>query len=85
MYDYRRMTPQQRLAIVEARRASGLPLHKPPHLKLGAGWYMISAATYEHRHHFPAAGELTALQRRLFEAMDRISAPCAGWVVMPNH
>ena len=85
MYDYRRMTPEQRRAIVEARRASGFPLHKPPHPNLGDGWYLISAATYEHRHQFPAPGELTALQRRLAEARDQISAPCAGWVVMPNH
>ena len=85
MYDYRRMTPEQKRAIVEVRRAQRFPLHKPPHLKLGPGWYLISAATYEHQHHFSEAAELTALQRRLFEACEKAAAPCAGWVVMPNH
>ncbi len=85
MYQYRRMTSGQRRAVVEERRARGFPLHKPPHLRSGEGWYFISAATYEHRHRFTASGELTALERRLLEACGEARIPCAGWVVMPNH
>lgn len=82
MYEYRRMTAEQKRGVVEARRARGFPLHKPPHLKLGEGWYLVTAATYEHHHRFAAPAELTALERRLFEACDGV--PVAGWVVMPN-
>ena len=74
MYEYRRMTSEQRNAVVQARRARGYPLHKPPHLALG-----------EHRHHFAAPAELNALERRLLDALVEVAAPCAGWVVMPNH
>jgi hypothetical protein len=30
-YEYRRMTPEQREAIVRLRAARGYPLHSPPH------------------------------------------------------
>ena len=85
MYDYRRMTPEQREQVVETRRSRGYPLHKPPHQDLGSGWYLITGATFEHRHLFTQPSELTALQHRLLEAMTSACLPCAGWVVMPNH
>lgn len=85
MYDYRRMTNEQRRAIVELRRSREFPLHKPPHKDYGQGWYLISAATFEHRPHFAAPNELTALTSRLLEALQGASIAIAGWVVMPNH
>jgi putative transposase len=85
MYDYRRYTPEQRLAIVIDRARRGVHWHKPTHPNLGNGWYFITGACYEHRHHFQEAKELTALQRRLFEAIEETQSECGGWVVMPNH
>src|SRR5688572_25948311 len=79
------MTPEERGAIVEHRRSRGFPLHKPPHLASGEGWYLITAATYEHRPHFSAPNELQALETRLLEAFAESDTPCAGWVVLPNH
>jgi putative transposase len=85
MYDFRRMSPEERLAIVEYRQSRGFPLHKPPHPRQGEGWYFITAATYEHHRHFANPRELTALEQRLREALTGSELPCAGWVVMPNH
>jgi putative transposase len=85
MYDYRRMTAEQKQGVVEARRARGFPLHKPPHLTLGEGWYLISAATYEHRQHFRTPAELSALGQRVMETLAQVRSRPAGWVVMPNH
>lgn len=85
MYDYRRMTAEQRRAIVDLRRSRGFPLHKPPHKDYGEGWYLISAATYEHRPYFTLPTELTALVTRLHEALRQSEINLAGWVVMPNH
>lgn len=85
MYDYRKMSPEERTAVVAERRSRGYPLHKPPHLEQGDGWYLISAATYEHVPHFTVANELTALTRRLLESFAEAELPCAGWVVLPNH
>ena len=78
MYEYRRMTAEEKRAVVEARRARGFPLHKPPHLGLGLGWYLITGATYEHRRHFRAPAELTGLGRRLLEALGEVDRP-PGW------
>lgn len=85
MYDYRRMTKEEQTQVVLERRARGFPWHRPPHPKGAEGWYFITAACYEHAHHFAAANELTALQRRLFEAFGEVESECGGWVVMPNH
>lgn len=85
MYDYRRMSPEERVAVVEQRRSRGFPLHKPPHLDRGEGWYLITAATFEHRRHFSDPRELQALETRLLEAFSGDSFKCAGWVVLPNH
>jgi putative transposase len=85
MYDYRRMSAEERRAIVEYRRSRGFPLHKPPHPAQGEGWYFITAAAYEHRRHFYEPRELSALENRLQEAMAESELPCSGWVVLPNH
>jgi len=85
MYDYRCMTTPERQAVVTERQSRGFPLHKPPHLKQGEGWYLVSAATFEHRPHFAAPRELSALEIRLREALASIDVPCAAWVVLPNH
>jgi hypothetical protein len=79
------MTPEQRQAVVELWRSRRFPLHKPPRPDPGEGWYFPTAATFEHRHHFTAPNELTALERRLLEALQTAALPCAGWVVLPNQ
>src|SRR5690606_13545795 len=72
-------------AVVAERIARGAPRHKPWHPKQAGGWYFITAACYEHKLHFLRPDELTALQRRLFEAFVKARCQCGGWVVMPNH
>jgi putative transposase len=85
MYDYRRLTEEQRLAVVNDRVRRGACWHRPTHPDLGSGWYFITGACFEHRHHFQESPELTALQRRLFEALAEANCECGGWVVLPNH
>ena len=85
MYAYREMSRKERLAVIHHRKALKACWHKPTHLTLGAGWYFITAATYEHQAHFSLTTELTALELRLLEAFTSAQIPCAGWVVMPNH
>ena len=85
MYRYRRMTDAERRAVVDLRMSRRFPLHKPPHLDLGPGWYFITGTTFEHREHFTDPAELTALQRNLHKALTDANLPCAAWVVQPNH
>ena len=85
MYDYRRWNDEQRRQVVQARHDRGFPLHRPPHLDLGSGWYIITAATYEHQHHFREANELSALTLRILEEITTAAIPISAWVVLPNH
>jgi putative transposase len=49
MYDYRRMTTDERARVMEYRRLRKLPLHSPPHFTMGfTTQYLITAACFEH-------------------------------------
>lgn len=85
MYDYRRMTPQQRAEVVRARRDAGFPWHAPPHPRNVAGWFLITAACYEHRAIFAATGDLDELQAKILEALATARLPLGAWVFLPNH
>ena len=86
MYEYRKMTPRQRAAVLEERRLLGRPWHAPPHFDQAQGMYLISAACYEHN---PVMG--TESRRREWEnsVVDGVGkldgARMDGWVVLPNH
>jgi putative transposase len=50
MYDYRRMTAEEKRTIVEERRRHHLPWHSPPHREIvGNVSYLVTAACYDHR------------------------------------
>src|SRR5262245_61639275 len=87
MYNYRKMSPEQRAEVIEYRRRRQQPIHSPPHWDLGIGdIYLISAACYEHR---PVIGKHIA---RLSQCEDGLLALCResankvyAWCVLPNH
>ena len=84
-YPADRRTPEQNEALVAERVVRGLPWHAPPHPDRDGGWYLVTAACYRHRRQFTAHAELTALARRLTEAVAEAGWECGGWVVLPNH
>ena len=84
-YPVDRRTERQNAALVADRAARGLPWHAPPHPDGDAGWFLVTAACYRHRRHFNAPAELSALARRLGEAVAEAGWECGGWVVLPNH
>lgn len=54
MYEYRQLTDEQKAEVLRQRQLRGYPLHAPPHLRDVEGWFLITAATYEHQAHFCA-------------------------------
>lgn len=84
-YEYRRMTPKERAAVVEQRRRRGYPLHSPPHPYREAGWYCITAANYEHAHIVASPTRLTAFEDQLLSELAEIQAEIGGWVILTNH
>ncbi len=85
MYDYRKLTPEQQERALRYRKLKGNPLHDLPHLCDLNGWFLISASTYEHKHHFRDDDDLAWLARELQDELEEAGIPCAAWVVLPNH
>jgi putative transposase len=87
MYDYRKMTKQERVRVLARRKWLQQPWHAPPHFEQSHGVYLISAACYEH-HPIMAtdarrdAWEETLLVRLASEPDDM---EIHAWVVLPNH
>ncbi len=85
MYEYRKLTAEQKEEVLRQRRLNGYPLHSPPHLYAAEGWFLITAATYEHKHYFTAEEDRAWLLEELFKELGAVNVPFAGWVILPNH
>jgi putative transposase len=84
-YEYRKITPEEREDVLRQRRERGYPLHAPPHPFRQAGYYLITAANFEHAPIMRAPERRTEFESRLLEAMNDIRADAVGWVILPNH
>src|SRR3990172_4810474 len=84
-YKYRTLTPRQREEVVAQRKAIGYPLYAPPHPFRNEGYYMLTAANYEHTHVMVSPERRTEFQKRLLVAFQEIEAEIVGWVVLANH
>jgi len=85
MYEYRKLTREQREELIRWRREKGFPLHAPPHLEGFRGEYLITAACYEHRPIFEDPKMLTELTFSVLEALKNSAFSCSAWVFLPNH
>lgn len=84
-YEYRKLTLAQRRDVIAQRKAMGYPLHASPHPFRKAGYYMLTAANYEHAHVMNSPERRTEFQKRLLLAFQEIKADMAGWAVLSNH
>ena len=85
MYEYRKLTPEQRRQLVEERRGRGHPLHQPPHPAREEKLYLLSAACYEHRHHLNTPERRQFLLDLLYEQCIQRDLGVFAWVVLTNH
>ncbi len=85
MYDYRKMSDEEKRQILEFRKQRKYPYHRPPHLDLGKGVYLITSATFEHIHYFNEPKELSALELRILDVFSKVGFVCHCWVILPNH
>jgi putative transposase len=84
-YEYRKLTFREREEIVHYRRERGYPLHAPPHPFREAGYYLITAANFEHAPVLDSPDRRTEFEMLLLGAMRGIQAELIAWVVLPNH
>ncbi|KAF0107561.1 MAG: transposase [Anaerolineaceae bacterium] len=84
-YDYRRLSPQEREEIVRLRRERDYPLHAPPHPYREAGYYLLTAANFEHVPVMAAPDRRSEFESGLIKVMKEIKAEIIAWVILPNH
>jgi putative transposase len=84
-YEYQRLTPDERQAILSQRAARGYPLHAPPHPYQLAGRFLVSAANFEHQRLMADVGRRTDFEERLLQALKAADIHLLAWVVLPNH
>jgi len=85
MYDYRKMSKEEKIQVLLGRKSLGYPLHAPPHIRYTEGDFLITAACYEHRRIFDTPEELNWLTEQLLTVFTTAKWPCIAWVVLPNH
>ena len=87
MYDYRKMTPEQKVEAVEYRRLHEHPLHSPPHLDfVGQRQFFITGTCFEHKHHIGLSPErMTNFEADLLSACGKFATSIYAWCVLPNH
>jgi len=87
MYDYRKMTTEQRREAVEYRRRRERPWHSPPHWEFaGRLQFMISSSCYEHAHIIGVTPQrISECENALLDACQKFATNVYAWCVLPNH
>ena len=85
MYDYRKLTPAEREAVVRQRLEKGFPRHESPHPTRDRAYYFLMAACYEHLHHMRAQARRETVLEKLREQSERQGVTLRAWVNLPNH
>src|SRR5438093_3177459 len=87
MYEWRKMTAEERLQALELRRLQNHPLHSPPHWNLaGQHQDLITAACYEHK---PIVGKhllrMTECESAVLQVCREFAEETYAWSILPNH
>ena len=85
MHRYRGLTPEEKIETLQQRHLNGFPPHAPPHFHNIKGWFLITAATYEHKRYFQTDEEQAWLLSELRKEFQVVNISISGWVVLPNH
>ena len=85
MYEYDKLSQEQRNALVEERKMRGFPLHQPPHPVREQTYYLLTVACYEHRHYMTAAARRQQILDLLFEQVVLYGIQMYAWAVLTNH
>ncbi len=84
-YEYRRMSAEEREAVMQQRRAAGYPLHAPPHFMEEGGRFLLTAANFEHKPIMASPQRRTDFEGRLLTEMRSAGVAVYAWVVLTNH
>jgi putative transposase len=87
MYEWRKMTEEERAKVLAERKARKLPWHTPPHLEFeGFVSFIITAACYEHAQIVGKNPKRMAdFEAEVLETCRKSSAKIFAWCILPNH
>jgi putative transposase len=85
MYQYRKLTPQQKADIIQQRLAKGYPPHSPPHPVKNQEFYLLTATCYEHKNRLNSSQRRQELLNQLFASFINEGIEIIAWVILPNH
>ena len=86
MYDYRKMSPEEREQILSRRKSRGFPWHAPPHFGGGKQTFLINGACFDHQPILASIRRLDEFADALLSGLrERFGTTADAWVVQPNH
>ena len=87
MYQWRSLTPTERVEVLTSRQSTQHPWHSPPHWKSdGPTRYHLTAACYEHTPHLGySPARLDAFTAQVLSLCTEPLAHLFAWCVLPNH
>ncbi|MEZ0390252.1 MAG: transposase [Verrucomicrobium sp.] len=87
MYDWRRMSEEERRELLASRRQLELPQHGPAHrASYGQGQWLFTAACFEHQSCIgKGARRMEEFERELVKTASECCEEVIAWVILPNH
>jgi len=86
MYNWRKITEEQRTELLELRKSQKRPWHSPPHLKGETSRFIISSACYEHENIIGySLSRMSSFSDELLSFFSENANEVYGWAVLPNH
>ncbi len=85
MYEYRKLTPEQRAELMQQRRERGYPPHSPPHPVSDQPFYLLTATCYDHKCHMRSESRRQQVLDALFEQFITGGVEIRAWAIVPNH
>jgi len=84
-YEYRKLSVEDRQALVQQRWAKGHPLHGPPHPYQGPGRFLLTGTNFEHAPMMNTPERRSEIEAGLLQRIGAAGALIHAWVVLPNH
>ncbi|HYG22532.1 MAG TPA: transposase [Verrucomicrobiae bacterium] len=85
-YLWRKLTPNQRIELLDWRKRQGLPWHRPPHRASEKTRYHVTAACFEHRSIIGHNAErMASFSHTLLDVLRQRETQIHAWCVLPNH
>ncbi|MCC3516387.1 transposase [Microcoleus sp. PH2017_18_LLB_O_A] len=83
MYEYRKLTLEERVQLVNERLAKGYPAHSPPHPVRDFEFYHLTVSCFEHKSRINTQERRHQLLDSIFEKFISDGIEINAWVVLP--